>query len=155
VPLYRDMLSETLDRVFHFPCHSIAIASTNSSSGFNSCHCANRGSKVPLPGPIDLYRQEFDLVLSYIKENQERIDRLTNAVTAVISIRDSERAMSDNRNLGRLTWLATFFLPFSLIATMFCTQVNVTPMTMQTVKWYFAVSLPLAAVITSLAVVLS
>jgi len=156
VPLYREMLSETLDRVFHFPCHGMAIANTSGSSGgLKCCHCTNHGLEIRPPGPIDLYRQDFELVLSYVKEYQERIDRLSTVVTAVISIRDSERAMSDNRNLGRLTWLATFFLPFSLIATTFCMQTDVTNITVSTVKWYFIVALPLAAVITMLAIILS
>jgi hypothetical protein len=156
VPLYREMLSETLNRVFHFSCHGMAIARTGGGDGgLNSCHCTNHGSEIPPPRPIDLYRQDFELVLSYVKEYQERIDRLTAVVTAAISIRDSERAIADNRNLGRLTWLATFFLPFSLIATTFCMQLDVTAMTVETVRWYFAVSLPLAAVSTALAIILS
>ncbi|PSR82099.1 hypothetical protein BD289DRAFT_371824 [Coniella lustricola] len=53
-----------------------------------------------------------------MEEYQTRIDRLTGVVTAVISIQDSRRGYKDNKNLSWLTWLATFFIPLSFVATM-------------------------------------
>lgn len=67
---------------------------------------------------IRAYRQDYTLVLTYLEEYQSRIDRLTEVVTAVISIQDSRRGYKDNKNLQWLTWLATFFIPLSFVATM-------------------------------------
>lgn len=67
---------------------------------------------------INAYKQDFTLILNYMEEYQSRIDRLTEVVTAVISIQDSRRGYKDNKNLQWLTWLATFFIPLSFVATM-------------------------------------
>lgn len=67
---------------------------------------------------INAYQQDFTLILNHMEEFQSRIDRLTEVVTAVISIQDSRRGYKDNKNLQWLTWLATFFIPLSFVATM-------------------------------------
>lgn len=67
---------------------------------------------------INAYKQDYTLILNYLEEYQARIDRLTEVVTAVISIQDSRRGYKDNKNLQWLTWLATFFIPLSFVATM-------------------------------------
>ncbi len=102
-----------------------------------------------------MYQHDFELVFSYMLECQQRIDRLTTVVVAAIGIGDSERASADNKNIGRLSWLATFFLPFNLIAAAFCMQPDVTVITYHTVWRYFAVAVPIAIAVTSIAVVLS
>jgi hypothetical protein len=192
VPLYREMLSETLDKVFDFPCHIETFPGSSSSNDLGQetmvvpdgksssktsplgqgggpvlegsqkhipsehqmCPCPHKSPQLPL-GAISKYRHDFVLVLSYMQEYQKRIDRLTSVVTAVISIDNSSRAMSDNRKLGRLTWLATFFLPFNLVAATFCMQAKVTDITNETVKWYFTVSVPFAVTTLIIALAIS
>lgn len=156
VPLYREMLSETLENVFRFSCHRNVMKDFAAES--HLCSCASRhayGTEKLPPGAIAMYRDDFERALAQMKEYQERIDRLTNVVMASIGIKDSERAMSDNRNLGRLSWLATLFLPFSLVATTFCMQLDVSSITTETVKWYFITAVPLAAVVIGVATTLS
>ena len=235
IPLYREMISETLQQVFRFPCHtetfpSIAAISSiiqqnpvvadrnihqgtfldsnetlhqvgpaeaalatnitdkeairqqtpgdvpSGISGNISTLEANpvcpktrtpdtvqgapsppnpEGTQQPRLGSITAYRNDFVLALSYLEEYQKRIDRLTSVVTAVMKIEDSRRALRDARNIGRLTWLATFFIPFSLIATAFCMQPNVTDISAETVRLYFTSSLPLAFVTVVVAWTLS
>jgi hypothetical protein len=175
IPLYREMVSETLEQVFRFPCHTETFSSTSATlHGDVTPHC-QEGSTQPtaatLPngmrslgdrlnpthhpssthgksqlGSIAAYKNDFLLILSYLEEYQKRIDRLSSVVTATIEIADSHRALSDGRNIGRLTWLATFFIPFSLIATTFCMQPKITDISGKTVKYYFAASLPLALI---------
>lgn len=67
---------------------------------------------------INAYKQDYSLVLTNMEECQSRIDRLTEVLTAVISMEDSRRGYKDNKNLQWLTWLATFFIPLSFVATM-------------------------------------
>jgi hypothetical protein len=184
IPLYREMVSETLEQVFRFPCHTETFSSTNATlHGDVTPHC-QEGSTQPttatLPngihslgdrlnptsrpssvhgksqlGSIAAYKNDFLLILSYLEEYQKRIDRLTSVVTAAIQIEDSHRALSDGRNIGRLTWLATFFIPFSLIASTFSMQAKITDVSGKTVKYYFAASLPLAFITVLVAWVLS
>jgi hypothetical protein len=211
IPLYREMLTETLEQVFHFPCHTEKFPGSNtivieertprpdgvSHMGTNlsnqrpfgretlgedapggpipltmdsqvqepepgttagrsggrtpvnqtQCDCPAHATAQPRVGPITAYRNDFLLALSHMEEYQARIERLTHVVTAAMKIDDSRRATSDARNIGRLTWLATFFLPFSLIATAFSMQADVSVMTFETIRLYFASSVP-AAVFT-------
>jgi Mg2+ and Co2+ transporter CorA len=63
--------------------------------------------------------------------------------------------MSDNKKIGQLTWLATFFLPFNFIAVTFCMQLHVNQITEETVKWYFTISVPLAITTLVLALAVS
>lgn len=67
---------------------------------------------------INEYKQDYSLVLTQMEECQSRIDRLTEVLTAVINMEDSRRGYKDNKNLQWLTWLATFFIPLSFVATM-------------------------------------
>jgi Mg2+ and Co2+ transporter CorA len=165
VPLYREMLSETLQRVFHFPCHTSGIGSMTISGAGDSnstgtehptpCQCALHQAVQHLKqGPINAFRDDFTRALSYMEEYQQRIDRLTSVVTAIISIDDSRRSQDDNRNVARLTWLATFFIPLGFIASLFSMQQDVGQLT-ETYKTYFAVALPLAAVSLGLAFTLA
>jgi hypothetical protein len=72
-----------------------------------------------------------------------------------MQIEDSHRLLRDGHNLGQITRLAAFFIPFSLIATTFCMQPKVTDITIETVRLYFASSVPLAVVTVLIAWVLS
>ncbi|RDL38946.1 Uncharacterized protein BP5553_03286 [Venustampulla echinocandica] len=170
VPLYREMLTETLQRVFQFPCHPTGLTSSATSLGMNrmsnnnsndpiavtasggdsasstssrSCQCPVNDSNRTGPGPINALRDDFARILLYMEEYQQRIDRLTSVVTAIISIADSRRSQADNKNVARLTWLATFFIPLSFIATLFSMQEDIGKL-QETIKWYFAAAVPLA-----------
>ena len=193
VPLYREMLNETLLRVFSFPCHTVRAVTnsvpaddatpmspssyistattdttqtsdTGTTTGpadagrpppnqaqqrrqqAHNCSCTiHSRAGTPHEGPINAFREDFAAILSYMEEYQQRIDRLTSVVTAVIGIRDSRRGLRESRNVGRLTWLATVFIPLSFVATLFSMQQDIHSLA-DSLKWYFVVSLPLCVV---------
>ncbi|RYP65494.1 hypothetical protein DL770_008985 [Monosporascus sp. CRB-9-2] len=188
IPLYREMVSETLERVFHFPCYretsrapvmngadpenhiiqqlaagnnattSIPDTSTDSSpsaSQSTMCPGGDQIAKASALGSIGSYEDDFRLVLRHLEEYQSRINHVTSVITAVMSIADSRRALEDNYNIGRLTWLATFFIPFSLIAGAFSMTDDISTISNHTVRLYFAVSVPLAFVTAVAAWVMS
>ncbi|RYP32427.1 hypothetical protein DL767_005191 [Monosporascus sp. MG133] len=189
IPLYREMVSEILERVFHFPCyretsrapvmngadlenHTIQqLAAGNNvttsipdTSTTNSCPRASQPTTCPdgdqsvkasALGSIGSYEDDFRLVLRNLEEYQSRINHVTSVITAVMSIADSRRALEDNYNIGRLTWLATFFIPFSLIAGAFSMTDDISTISNHTVRLYFAVSVPLAFVTAVVAFVIS
>jgi Mg2+ and Co2+ transporter CorA len=157
IPLYREMVSETLLQVFRFPCHTEAFSSTAPNNNLVQDHMAANHEETQKPrlGSIKAYQNDFVLALSYLEESQKRIDRLTAVVTAVMKIEDTRRSLRDARNIGRLTWLATFFIPFSLIATMFAMQPKLEDIYPHTVRIYLATSVPLAVVTVFIAWVLS
>jgi Mg2+ and Co2+ transporter CorA len=89
-----------------------------------------------------------------MEEYQNRIDRLTSVVTAIITIADSRRGQDDNRNVARLTWLATFFIPLGFVASIFSMQDDINKL-QDTYRLYFKVALPVAFGSLGLAVILS
>lgn len=147
VPVYRAMLADTFLRVFREAKHpdrlhpgrgkiahgalseripgdrSSIMTATGGGLGGPGVGGGSRGPASALDDLMDrdcinAYQQDFTLILNYMEEFQSRIDRLTEVVTAVISIQDSRRGYKDNKNLQWLTWLATFFIPLSFVATM-------------------------------------
>ncbi|RFU34682.1 hypothetical protein B7463_g1654, partial [Scytalidium lignicola] len=139
VPLYREMLNETMQRVFYFPCNG--EVTTDAVTPERS-------------GNISALKTDFNQILSYMEEYQQRIDRLTSVVTAIISIADSRRGQDDNRNMAQLTWLATFFIPLSYIASLFSMQADLSGMG-HTYWLYVAIAVPLAIVSLGVARVLT
>jgi hypothetical protein len=148
VPLYREMLNDSLHRVFHFPCHTDGIESAN------PCECPlHKPAEPSKQGAINAFHADFTRALSSMEEYQKRIDRLTSVVTAIISIEDSRRGQDDNRNVARLTWLATFFIPLGYMASLFSMQSDISTLT-ATYKLYFETALPLAAGTLGIALIL-
>jgi Mg2+ and Co2+ transporter CorA len=151
VPLYREMLTETLQRVFQVrDPHTMAASSGTGdfatmnadanpmSASTNSSVSTNVGDNTDRS--ISTMRDDYVRVLGLMEEYQQRIDRLTSVVTAIISIADSQRSREDNKNVARLTWLATFFIPLGFIASIFSMTDDVSSIG-QTIKWYLAAAL--------------
>ncbi|KAK3350332.1 hypothetical protein B0T25DRAFT_583076 [Lasiosphaeria hispida] len=98
VPQYREMISETLAGVLP--------------------QGPGTGTKTP-KSPLDAFQQDYKLVLAQMEEYERRIDRLTAVVTSAISIVDSRR-------VEQLTLLAAFFVPLSLVGTLFSMSEDIT-----------------------------
>jgi hypothetical protein len=146
VPLYREMLKDSLQRVFEFPYQSPAITNNGDEEG-------RKAGKEAKESSILAFKEDFEDVLEKIEVCQQRIDRLTSVVTAIISIEDSRRSQQDNQNVARLTWLATFFIPLSYVASLFSMQVQVG---MEgTYRQYFKISIPVAVASLLLAWILT
>ncbi|KAI3343630.1 hypothetical protein F4824DRAFT_493883 [Ustulina deusta] len=159
VPLYREMVSETTRHIDQFSYRIEALVATiesgpNEGSHQSTTNSSSTGNPTPDQAQrrfISHYDPDFKLIKEQLEEYQTRIDQLT----AVISIDNSQRSLQDNRNIGRLTWLATFFIPLSLIAGILSMQAKVSDISGDTFKVYFATSLPLAIVIAAATLTLS
>ncbi|KAI1390428.1 uncharacterized protein F4822DRAFT_428765 [Hypoxylon trugodes] len=95
--------------------HPLTSSSQKSSLGLLRMPRLQRGA-------ISSYEKDLLIIMEQLDEYQQRLDRLTSVVTAVMSIEDSRRGLTDNQNIGRLTVLATGFIPFSLMAGIFSMQ---------------------------------
>jgi hypothetical protein len=142
VPLYREMLEETIHRVFLFPAPMLPQSHCTLSE---TCQCAAHTLNNGPNGAISCFHGDFRRIKSYMEEHQSRVDRLTSVVTAVMSITDSRHSMDENRNVASLTWLATFFVPMSFVSSLFSMQTDITQ-SRATFGWYFAAALPLSFV---------
>lgn len=122
--------------------------------------CGSRGPGSALDDLMDrecinAYKQDYTLVLNYLEEYQARIDRLTEVVTAVISIQDSRRGYKDNKNLQWLTWLATFFIPLSFVATMLSMTTDPIDQLRESTILWAEVSIPSGLLIMSTVLLMS
>ncbi|RYP67925.1 hypothetical protein DL771_006958 [Monosporascus sp. 5C6A] len=127
IPIYREMLAETLETVFRLSPRlstllggSLDAVDPNRSPGGTMSLCVGPAGDMPGDvGGISAYRYDFALVLAHMEEHQKRIDRLASVVTAAINIEDARRGYNANKNVTRLTLLATLFVPLSLVASLF------------------------------------
>ncbi len=122
-PIFRTLISEVLEKVVK-----------------REDFMSHRGSLVH-----DL-QKDFEILLSNIENLQVRADRIMAVVTAVMSIEESKKAFEQNRSLARLTWLAITFAPLSFITGLFGMDGNLSTL-VATFRVYFAVALPLTAVV--------
>ncbi|KAH6656317.1 hypothetical protein BKA67DRAFT_599736 [Truncatella angustata] len=74
-----------------------------------------------------------------------RIERIVAVATAIISIEESRRAIAQNKNLARLTYLASIFVPMSFVSSFFSMSEDVTALS-STYWIYFCTALPLTIV---------
>lgn len=82
------------------------------------------------------YKEELGTLISQMDKYEQRIDRLTTVVTSAIGIADSRR-------VERITFLATLFVPLSLVGTLFSMSEDITQMGKSIGIWA-ATSVPLA-----------
>lgn len=91
-------------------------------------------------------RRDFEILMASIETLQVRADGIMAVVTAVMSIEESRKAVEQNRSLARLTWLAVTFVPLSFVASLFSMNSDLSSLT-STFRTFFAVAIPLAAVV--------
>lgn len=136
IPLYRKMLSDTLVAVFR-----------------EAPHVAGLGGAARLPsalGPvlateaIMAYRSDVLLRLAAMHDLQARFDKLSEVAAAFASTEESRSSNMLNQRLSNLTWLATTFLPLSLVAGLLSVQPDVTTLG-PSISYWARIALPLTA----------
>jgi hypothetical protein len=142
IPLYTEMLQETLTRVFNFPPWPL-----DASTGAQD----ERGDPSDPKSSFHALQPSFAKALEKMQQLQERLNRLTTIATAAINIAESRLSYAENRNLSRLSWLATIYIPLTFITGLFSIQPDI-PQLAQSFKYFFAVSIPLAVLTLSIAV---
>ena len=120
VPAYYQFVAETIDRVFP------EDVSTADGSGLNAL----------LP--------DFKIVLKKISALESRLERIVNVATAIINIDEARRSVEQNRNFGRLTYLAVIFVPASFLASFFSMTPDLSALG-QTFWIYSSIAAPLTA----------
>lgn len=119
--------------------------------------CHTRGQSWPAdPEPTtatlnlaqDL-QDDFSDLQNRFQETQDRTDKNLNLLTALISIGEGKQSLEESHGVGRLTLLATIFLPFSTIATIFSMQGDYAPRA--NMFWiYWVVAICVTAVLASI-----
>lgn len=126
VALYRSMIAEAVDRLFPTEMRR----KTNQAVGESG-----------LPA---LFR-DFQIILDDIDGIQGHIAQLVSVATALQSLEESRRALNQNNNVARLTYLATLFIPLSFVSGFLSMEPDITQLR-QTMWIFFAIGIPLTAV---------
>jgi hypothetical protein len=150
VSTYREMLTESLEQMSNLPPHAANMFSSpsDSTSIRTDSHgeCILHRSADAIPCPLNVFYDEFNRLLSKMKECQKRVEHLTSIITAVISMNDFRRGQEDsrsNKGVAQLTWLAAFYVPLNFISSLFSMQGDVSGLD-GTFKLYFRIAIPLA-----------
>lgn len=138
VPLYQEMLTESLQNVFRAPFHPVGdIDSPNTMA-------PPAGSSSQTSPTVDEgMKGDFARTLEYMEKYLLQIDRLSALAPAIITISDIRDTKVENRNLARLTWLATFFIPLTFVTGLFSMTEDVRGLR-ETFKWFAAIGIPVA-----------
>lgn len=125
VTLYRAMTAHAIDRIFTKEMKAQAMKDDHTR------------------GLVSLYR-DFQIILDDIDTIQHRIERIVSVATALQSIEESRRAMEQNQNVARLTYLATVFIPLLFVSGFLSMVPDVSQIT-QTIWIFFTIAIPLTA----------
>lgn len=87
---------------------------------------------------------DFQLILDEIDLCQAHIAQLVSVATAFQSLDEGRRAMDQNTNVARLTYLATLFIPLSFVSG-FLSMVPDVSQLRQTFWIFFVIAIPLTA----------
>lgn len=86
-------------------------------------------------------RREFERISAKFTLLQERTERIVNVATAIINIEESKRAIEQNRNFARLTYLGLVFVPMSFVSSFYSMTSDIAQLK-DTFWIYFVTALP-------------
>ena len=98
----------------------------------------------PDRGLAALYR-DFQIVLEDIDRIQARIERIVSVATALQSIVESRRAIEQNNDVARLTYLATLFIPLTFVSGFLSMVPDVSELK-RTFWIFFIIAIPLTVI---------
>ena len=133
--LYRAMVASAIHRLYPGQPSSTTTLHGSSSSPQDS---------------LESLRADFQMILDDIDSIQAHISQLVSVATATQSLDESRQAMEQNKNVTRLTYLATLFIPLSFISGLLSMVPDVTQL-QQTFWIYFVIAIPVtvAAFVTA------
>ena len=121
-PIYKNILSEGMEKIIR---RDDFLYSTQNS--------------------LRMLEKDFEFLLNTLDDLHSRAERMMSVVTAVLSIEESQKALQQNRSLGRLTYLAAIFVPLSFISSFFSMNEDITRLD-KTFWIYLVIALPVTLV---------
>jgi hypothetical protein len=91
-------------------------------------------------------KDDAERVYSEMGRLEQRIERIMALATAIASIEESRRAIQQNQNLERLTYLVVIFAPLAFVSSFFSMAADLGALK-ETFWVYFAVAAPLGIVV--------
>lgn len=129
------MLSDTLVTVFREAPYVPGLGSSRMPSALEG---------VLKSDAIDAYKSDVLLRLASMHDLQARFDKLSEVAAATASMEESRNSNKLNKKLANLTWLATTFLPLSLIAGLLSVQEDVSALE-YSISYWARIAIPTTA----------
>lgn len=120
--LYRAMITDAIHRLY-------------------SEHSPDQATKLDDDRGLQSLRPDFQIILDGIDGLQNHISQLVSVATAFQSLDENRRAINQNNNVARLTYLATLFIPLSFVSGLLSMVPDVTQLR-QTFWIFFVVAIP-------------
>jgi hypothetical protein len=131
----------------------ITQAKEQCSTRGQRCWSRDDVSNLAAPDAKDM-EGDFIYLQDKVLGTARRIEKNINLLTALVSIGEGKQALDENHGIARLSLLATVFLPFSTIATIFSIQGGYGPG--QSTFWLFwAIAIPLTVFVLALSALYS
>ncbi|GAB1318327.1 ADP-ribose 1''-phosphate phosphatase [Madurella fahalii] len=89
-------------------------------------------------------KEDFVSLLEKLQSLQLRADKIMEMAVAIISVEESKKAMLESRNMGRITYLAFFFVPMSFITSFLSMNENISSRSAVVYVVFFAAAVPLS-----------
>jgi Mg2+ and Co2+ transporter CorA len=87
-------------------------------------------------------RHEFQRISAQLLLLQNRTEAIVNVAAAIINIEESKRAIEQNRNFARLTYLGLVFVPMSFVSSFYSMSNDIS--SLKDSFWiYFVTALPI------------
>ncbi|KAM3421811.1 hypothetical protein BST61_g2189 [Cercospora zeina] len=128
VPFYQGMVDDTIARLFP------SIAVVNPAAPANLVVPAPDISK----GIYSLW-SDFKNIKHQLDEHKRRIQSMQTMATNAINTEEARRAVTQNRNLARLSFLATFFIPINFTSSFLSMSPDFPTASNYTTIWLFFV----------------
>lgn len=133
VPYYQTMIAEAIDRIFPLERFPLELRTKIIANQANT-PTTNTGMLSLLP--------DFRIVQQLMDASLQRIETIQTMATNSINIEESRRAVQQNKNLARLTFLATIFIPMSFTSS-FLSMSPDFKKAEETIWMFFAIGIPL------------
>jgi Mg2+ and Co2+ transporter CorA len=95
---------------------------------------------VELRGDFLIIQQDLEAMQALF---QNQIMSIVSTVGAITSLQENQRAMQQNRDITRLTYLAVVFVPMAFVSSLLSMTPNVKDLA-DTFRLYFILALPLS-----------
>jgi hypothetical protein len=141
---YKAMVGEAIERLFPPEVRNRFVdVSSTSNSGLSSVSDPNAASKSKT-GLLPLL-PDFRIVQNLMDASQQRIEVIQTSASNSINIEESRRAVKQNKNLARLTFLATIFIPLNFTSSFLSMSPNFAGFknNYKTIWIFFAIGVPL------------
>ncbi|KUI67413.1 hypothetical protein VM1G_03137 [Cytospora mali] len=96
-------------------------------------------------------RRDFVSLFVQLQALQLRADKIMQMAVAILSVEEGKKAITESRNIGRITYLAFVFVPLSFVTSFLSMNSDITSTSALVYYIFFAVAVPVSIIVLFLA----